>query len=48
MKVFNFYFDNLPSRMIVAENFSKAYTILTKEEASTIKTVYTSDVTVVD
>ena len=48
MKIYTFYFENIPSRAIVAENFAKAYTVLTKEEALTIKTVYTSDVTVVD
>ena len=49
MKVYNFFFENnIPSRSIVANDFAKAYTALTENEAINIKSVYTTDVTVVD
>lgn len=49
MKVYNFYFENnILGRAIVANDFAKAYAALTEDEAISVKTVYTSDVTVVD
>ena len=48
MKQYNFYFEDSSNRVIVASKFINAYGALTENEKETVKTVYSSDVTVVD